>query len=292
MTSSGETNAASPVAATTAQYRAVLVPLDGSEEAERALAPAAWLAERFGAGLHQVAARIARDERWWYENYADEVRAKLPGSEVHLTDGRGVADAILGTAAGLDPCLVCMATHGRSRSAALLGSTFADVAAKGRAPLVAVGPRASAHTNQAAARLLVCLDGGPLAEQAVPLAASWARALDLRVSLVTVTDPILVSRAEAHADDLYPPDGDPQAYLDAVAARDDLAGLAVDREIMWGLAYPHIGIGEHLERHPAALVVATSHARTGVARAALGSEVAKIVHRSPAPVLVQPAARG
>lgn len=291
MTSSGETNAASPAAAAAARYRAVLVPLDGSEEAERALAPAAWLAERYGADLHHIAARIAHDERWWYENYADQIRAKLPGSEVHLSAHREVAEAILEAAADLDPCVICMATHGRSRSAAILGSTFADVAAKGRAPLVAVGPRATAHTDDAAARLLVCLDGGPLAEQSLPLAASWARALDLRVSLVTVTDPILVSRAEARAEDLYPPDGDPQGYLEAVAARDVLAGLEVDHEVMWGLAYPHIGIGEHLERHPAALVVATSHARTGVARAALGSEVAKIVHRSPAPVLVQPAAR-
>lgn len=294
MTRSDETNASRASAAPppVAGYGAVLVPVDGSDLAERALAPAAWLADRFGASLHVVAARVARDERWWYENYANEIAARLPGSTPHVSDERDVAAAVLATAAELDPCLVCMATHGRSRSAAVMGSTFADVAARGEASLVAVGPGAVAHTNEAAARLLVCLDGGPVAEQALPLAAAWARALGLRISLVTATDPILVSRHEAHADGHYPPDGDPRVYLEAMAARPELRGLEVDREVMWGLAYPHIGIGEHLERHPAALVVATSHARRGVARAALGSEAAKIVHRSPAPVLVQPATRG
>ena len=37
-------------------YRAVVVPLDGSELAERALTPGAWLAERFGAELHLLSA--------------------------------------------------------------------------------------------------------------------------------------------------------------------------------------------------------------------------------------------
>lgn len=291
MTRPGATPADSSAAPAGARYGAVLVPLDGSELAERALGPAAWLAQRFGADLHQVSAAVPRDERWWYEDYAVTLAARHPGSTLHLSDEHDVAGAIVATARDLEPCLVCMGTHGRARSAAIVGSTFAAVAARGAAPLLAVGPRAVAHTDEQAGRIVVCLDGGAMAEQALPLAAAWAHRLGLRLSLVTATDPILVSHEEAAADRRYGPTGDPGGYLDAVAGRPVLAGLDVDTQVMWGLAFPHVGIGEALERHPAALVVATSHARHGMARAALGSETAKIVRRSPSPVLVQPAAR-
>ena len=61
--------------------------------------------------------------------------------------------------------------------------------------------------------------------------------------------------------------------------------------MLWGLEYPHLLIGHYAEREPTALLVATTHARTGFVRAALGSEVARIIHRSPVPVLVQPLSR-
>lgn len=273
------------------RYGAVLVPVDGSDLAERALAPAAWLAHRFGAALHRVAAGVTRDQRWWYQNYADELAARYPGSTTHLSDDHDIAGVILATARDLDPCLVCMGTHGRSRQAALIGSTFAAVAARGEAPLLTVGPRAAPHTEPGEARIVVCLDGNAVAEQALPLAASWARTLGMRVSLLTAADPVLVGHSDVTGERRYGPPGDPQAYLDEVGGRAVLAGLDVDTEVLWGPSHPHLGLGEALDRRPAALVVATSHARRGLARAALGSEAARIVRHSPAPVLVQPARR-
>jgi nucleotide-binding universal stress UspA family protein len=130
---------------------------------------------------------------------------------------------------------------------------------------------------------VVCLDGSPSAEQALPLAAAWARRLGWRVSVVTAADPVLFPREHGP---------DPEAYLRDVAEREVLAGLPVDTHVLWGVAYPYILIGQHLDRHPADLLVATTRARTGFARAALGSEVARIIHRSPVPVLVQPLPHG
>ena len=160
------------------------------------------------------------------------------------------------------------------------------------APLLAAGPRAVPHTDEEAARIVVCLDGHSMAEQALPLAAAWARRLDMRLSLVTASDPVLVADEDLAGEVRYGPTGDPGTYLDELKSRPVLAGLEVDAVVLWALSYPHVAIGEALDRHPAALVVTTSHARRGLARAALGSEAARIVHRSPAPVLVQPASRG
>jgi nucleotide-binding universal stress UspA family protein len=299
MTRTGVPAGATPSAAPAeADYTSVLVPLDGSELAERALAPGRSLAARFGAEMHIVAAGVRRDESWWYQRYVDRVCERVPEVTSHLSDDPDVAAGIVSAARATDPCLVCMATHGRSRTAAIVGSTFAAVVARSGVPTVAVGPRVAPAGDDATPdnRIVVCLDGNPTAEQALPLAAAWARRLGLSVSLVTAADPVLLrsqlARQRSRSARRYGPDGDPQAYLGDIAGRPIFDRLAVDTQVLWGLAHPHISIGEHLDRHPATLVAATSHARAGLARAALGSEAARIIHRSPVPVLVQPGVRG
>lgn len=155
-----------PVAAS--DYASVLVPLDGSEAAARALGTARLLVERFGAELHVVAAGLARDERWWYEDYLGRLEAG-PATVAHLSDRQDIAAAMLATARSLDACLVCLATHGRSRLAAMVGSTFADLAGRAGRPVVAVGPHVS-PTAVTLDRVAVCLDGEEAAERAVPVA--------------------------------------------------------------------------------------------------------------------------
>jgi nucleotide-binding universal stress UspA family protein len=266
-------------AAVDARYTSVLVPLDGSDMAERALVPAQRLAKGFDAAVHVVAS-ARRDERWWYEGYVGQLRGRIAGTTTQVSDEPDPVRAIVAAARELDPCIICLATHGRSRSAAIVGSTFARIAAERAGPLVAVGPRVSTSVDRADAsdHLVVCLDGTAAAEQALPLAAAWARTLGWRITAVTAADPVLVDR-------------DLESYLRDVARRPDLEGLAVGTRVLWGMEYPHLLIGHYAEREPTGLLVATTHARTGFARAALGSEAARIIHRSPVPVLVQPLSR-
>lgn len=266
-------------------YAAVLVPLDGSDMAELALGPARRLAERFGAELHVLAADVQRDKTWWYGHYVDGLQHRAGALTPHLTDETAVDRAITAVARQLEPCLVCISTHGRSRGAAIVGSTFAKVAARHAEPLVAVGPGVprTAEDTTPSERIVVCLDGGAIAERGLPLVSAWARGLGWDVSLVTAADPVLLPREYGM---------DPYEYLQDIARRTDFEGLRVETHVLWGIAYPHILIGQHLDRRPAELVVATSRARTGFARAALGSEAARIIHRSPVPVLVQPLPHG
>jgi nucleotide-binding universal stress UspA family protein len=116
------------------RYRHVLLPLDGSETAEIALADAATVAASNGARLTLLyvvppalaemygAATIADDEpeglrRDAAHGYLDSVRAKLEATsiEAHTAVVVGdAAEAILAYASEHGVDLVVMATHGRS----------------------------------------------------------------------------------------------------------------------------------------------------------------------------------
>lgn len=279
-------------------YPAVLVPLDGSDLAERALAPARWLAASLGVGVHVVTAAPPGDPRpagtggAAAPSHLDALGARVPEAAVHVVAASTPGRAIVTTARELGGALVCMSTRGRSRTAALAGSTFVDVAAGLGAPLVAIGSRVRWATALSGARVVVSLDGYPAAERLLAPAGAWARRLGLRVSLVTATDPLLVGHGESGRRSQYGPDHDPVAYLDELAGRPELAGVDVDTRVLWGSVSPHVSLGEHLDEHPATLVLATTRSRRRrLARAALGSKVARIIHRSPAPVLAHPVPR-
>jgi hypothetical protein len=85
-----------------------------------ALGPARRLVYAFGADLH-VAADVRRDERWWYQTDVDKLEKRLGTVTRHVTDDPNVARAVFPTARDAEPCLICMATHGRARTVAIVG---------------------------------------------------------------------------------------------------------------------------------------------------------------------------
>lgn len=266
--------------------RTVLVPLDGSAGAERALPTATWLAERLGARLDVVAAEVGRDELWWYRRYVDDLRERcLSICDAHVEQAGSVADAVARLAVAGGPTIVCMATHGRGRTAALLGSTFADVAAGDR-PLVAVGPHVRQAPAGTAGTIVACVDGTEESGRIVPEAAVWARRLGMAMAIVTVAEP------PAHL--WLPPAGrvrafgpaDPTMYLASLAASPELAGLEVATNVVSDPVGPDVGLFRYLEAHPATLLALGTRGRRGLTRALHGSEAARIVHGSPVPALV------
>ena len=71
MTISRDTETSSDPVGTT--YAVVLVPLDGSEDAQRAIAAGWMLGRSFGAALHVVTAGVGRAERSRYQGYLDRL---------------------------------------------------------------------------------------------------------------------------------------------------------------------------------------------------------------------------
>ena len=132
--------------------------------------------------------------------------------------------------------------------------------------------------------ILVPLDRSALAEQAIGQAALIARGAKAALDLVLVHTPFpFVGHAESSIDEAEW--SAEHTYLEAV--QKDLesgAGVPVTHTVMRGAAAQHICA--HAADVNADLVVITSHGRTGISRAWLGSVADAVVRHSATPVLM------
>ncbi len=144
-------------------------------------------------------------------------------------------------------------------------------------------------------RILVPLDGSPLAEKALTVAARIARTSDgtivlLRVIGVSTTYTPYVygsdmAQSPELAQDLMDMEQEnAEKYLAEVARLDILAGIQVDPTIIPGSA--GIAIIDTAKEEKVDLIVMSSHGETGFKRLALGSVGQYVSRHSPVPVLI------
>lgn len=264
----------------------LLVALDGSLFAEGAVAPACGLAARLGLPLHlwsaAPTAAEAEDRRPRIRELADVCGASW---DVVVTD-RPVA-AIAAAGNGTAHPLVCLATHGRDRTAVLTHSVSAAVVAASEGPVLLVGPAVPAKAP-VGRKLAACLDGSPESEAVLAIAVAWAAALGLEVTVLTVAEPVPESiRHPGYYPRLHGPHGDADAYVAAVAA-----AWTGDVPITGKVVYDPVDVDRALigafVTDPPELVVMGTRAPQGLRRLILGSTAAAVAHGSPAPVLVIP----
>ena len=275
--------------------RNVLVPLDGSELALQALPTARVLAGRFGAGLHSISVAGSDADATRLRSLAAAALGVDIGDDRALVVNSGdAAEVIARRADELDSCVVCLSTHGRGRlGGALVGSVARSVLQRSSSPIVALGPSAD-HPGWtprprrwpeplSVPRLVACVDGSQSSEQVLPMAATWASALGMSMTIVTVAEDAPGPTRR------YGPDGDAERYLDALVERWRGAASDIDGAVIRDPIGPASGLRAHLDQRPAGLVALTTHARSGMKRALLGAVAASIVHASVAPCLVAPA---
>jgi nucleotide-binding universal stress UspA family protein len=271
-----------------AQIETVLVTLDGSKASARAIPIGSSLADSVNARLRFLA---VSDDGVGTQALRRDVEQLIGGSavgSVEIISASAAGPAILGAAAPMTRAAVCMASHGRSRSAALVGSVTNEVAARSLAPIVAVGPRVDpGHAFDG--RVVACVDGSPASEAGLPLVAAWAAALELPLSIITVAEPVPepVTRGGRYRR-MHGPDVDADAYIAALVERWSGHGLDVDGRAIYdpvdvvGAALDHAAGGD------TALLATTTRARRGPARLLMGSVAAALVRGSAAPVLLVP----
>ncbi|MGH9085150.1 MAG: universal stress protein [Acidimicrobiales bacterium] len=282
-------------------YRAILVPLDGSHLAAGALPTAHALGARFGATVHTVTVAVSDFELRRVRTEAARALGTDPDDgRIHVEVGTDVARAIHRRAAALGASLICLSSHARGRvDGTLIGSTARDIIEHGRAPVVVAGPFVAHPDPQDETatpplevdHLVACVDGTPASELGVPTAAAWARALGMKLTLVTVAEPCPPPvRIGAPWRRHHGPDEDADDYMRSLAQRLVFEAPGLDACVVYDPISPGSGIKDYLAANPTGLLAVTSRLRGRPTNMMFGSSAADIVHASSAPALVIPAA--
>jgi len=281
-------------------YHTVLVPLDGSHLAAGALPTASALAARFGATIHVVTVAVSDYELQRIRGEAAQALGTDPDDpRIHVEVDTDVACGVHRRAAQLDACLVCLSTHGRGRVAgSVIGSTARDIIERCREPVVVAGPFVVEPDPEdetaplGVDHLVACVDGTPTSELGLPVAAAWAHALGMKLTLVTVAEPCPPpTRIGAPWRRHHGPNEDADEYVRRLGEQWAPAAPGLDPFVVYDPIGAAAGMEDYLAAHPTGLIAVTSRLRDRFAHMVFGSGAADIVHTSTAPTLVIPAPR-
>lgn len=300
-------------------FEKILVPLDGTDVAEAILPYVSLFASGLGssvvlvtvldphetdlpgeygdpdsdAGIRTAVDQASAD----LEQVAERLRSKGISTEVAVRFGRA-AESILEAADSEGCSLIALSTHGRNAiTRAVLGSVTDKVIHGAHSPVLTITPDRSAkyHPGGAAiSKIMVPLDGSPLAESVLPYAEHLSRAMSLDLLLVRVMRTGGVPRSylathpyETSTDIFQNLEADLNTYLTTVAGRIKSHGVSVETLLLKGA--PAVAIVDLTRDRPHDIILMATHGRSGVRRWILGSVSETVVRASGDPVLVVPA---
>ncbi len=267
-------------------FTEILVPFDGSTDAELALEVGAALASAGGTDLRILAHRHDPHDTILSVELCERAFdvGRRPGLRPHLTalePRRFLSDSIISEARARPGSAVCMRSHGRGRLALLTGSMTADVLLYGPGPAVLVGPHCVADFLQKRGPMLVAVDGTHESESMLRIADEWAFHLGLTLEIVEV---ISVDPDPALAGVIAGGDIQESGYL-ANVLRDDetLRNHGATYDVLHGA--PADAIVEEARARRASMIAMASHVPLGLERLRRGSVTDLVVRHSPVPVL-------
>lgn len=295
----------------------ILVPLDGSPLAEQALSCAVtlargmpaelvllraiWVSPDAVAALHasvvkldEITQRLEAEADGYLTPLVEALRdAGLKAR--HAVQVAPPAEAILDYALQEQVDQIVMATHGYSGIKRWTHGSIAErVLQSARVPLLLVratdqAPAADWYQSKGCRRILVPLDGSPIAEQILPLVTRLAQALGSALTLFQV--PIAHASEWMTGEWYFPVQGvvdtveaDAEAYLGAVAG--DLRGRGLDVTTAMAMGAVADCIVDYAATHQMDLIAMSTHGRTGLARWALGSVADRVLRAGSTPILL------
>lgn len=270
---------------------AVVVPLDGSELAEHALAYACQLSTRLDASLHLVRvlpADTAEVRADGATTYLKDVARSL-GHDVQVMLRLGApAPEIIGATAGLPEPVIVMTTHGHGGIGRLLFGSVADAVARGVHIPVLLIRSGTAMVPAPIKSILLPLDGTTYAETALPYATLLARAFDADLWLVRVAETTEVSEDPVSSMALWEEHRrmvqESSTYLYDLAERLDKEGIRAHARPLTGFIEDEILAYERDARTD--LVVIATHGRVGLRRLGFRSLAERILRLGTTPVLM------
>jgi nucleotide-binding universal stress UspA family protein len=293
----------------------ILVPLDFSPASKEALDYAVWLAKQFRAAIHLVhvyppdeassvpgGGHLLFETAETIERLNEELtgihRKHLPTfrpENCHIRGGRPYQEIVL-LAREIDADLIVLATRGYSGlKHLLLGSTAERVVRNAPCPVFVARKRkqrTKANREAFAVRtILVPTDFSQCSLAGTEYAAFLAKKLNATLRLFHAMYPytnyVFVDRAGVRLSGLAEAvEKTARQEMDALKQMDFLRGLLVQTELLPGLAVDEIcaAAGEP----DVDLIVTSTHGRTGLKHALIGSVAEHVVRYAKRPVLVVP----
>ena len=263
----------------------LIVPIDGSRAYWRAAEVAVALARKSDSRIDLVEVIPDPKETGAALSLLGDGITRLDAVDVDITPrvevtGDSVAGA-LGTLLERSPeATIVMASHGRGRRAAVLGSVTEELLVSEFGPIVVVGPALAdddGHVGHiGSGPLIVTVDGSDMAESALPLAAAWSIELGVTPWVIEVLAPDTPTD-EHRLESSYP----------SRLARGlrSASGHAVEFEVLHDKDVAG-AVTNFAREMNASMIVAATHGRTGLARFTMGSTAADFVRHAPCPVLL------
>ena len=249
----------------------LVVPLDGTDFALRAIAFADAWATTLGAGLELVASphTIDRDactvEPCWLAEATRGLRA--PVVTTRYLDTNDPVAAITAVANERAANCLCMATHEHGPIVgSALGHVAAQVVRRLHVPAMLIGPECKTFRD---GPVLVCHDGSRAANAILDVASAWADALRAPIELVHAMHPLDVEGGRAA----------PREVTRAAIR------FGVKPMVCRGRTSATALLDAVADLRPSIIALVT-HGRSGASRPALGPVATRLIHSSPCPALV------
>lgn len=289
----------------------IIVPLDGSDFGEQALPMAAHIAEREHAEIElvhvyewlppylvsgappldpQLDIDLRKDRANYLKAVAERVRRTTSlRVEAMLLEGP-VTPTLIDHIASRHADVVVMASHGRGGLSRIwTGSVAQDVVRNSEAPVLVFRPTeggARAQGHAGFRRVLIPLDGSPVAEEAIEHAVAVARDTGVEFYLFNVLPPA----DYIGSDSLVIPDDREifdaaVRYLEGVAGPLRARGFTVDYQTIRHSS-PARAILEYAEQSTVDLIAMETQGRSGLARRLTGGVTDKVFRGASVPVLV------
>jgi nucleotide-binding universal stress UspA family protein len=236
--------------------------------------------------------RASAEAQMGFRAYLDKIAKRVESQsvrvEVNLRSGRP-AQEILEAIEQVRPRLLVMSTHGRSGITRwYYGSVASRIAHEAPVATLLIGPKVPQDARAGVVRrVLVPLDGSPLAEAALPFANEIAKSSGAEVLLVQVVwwanQTFMLDVPAGTIDQIHGQLVESAKSALARAAKQLSLDRPVKTEVLRGP--PAQTLIDFVANEAIDLVVMASHCRAGVSRAALGSLADRML-QSVAPVLL------
>lgn len=269
-----------------------IVPTESAPRPETGVHPH----ETGGPYVSQMFERAEIEVKARLEEKAKELRDAGLTVETRVVFGKASEEIVrMAEREGVE--MIAMSTHGRNAlGRGILGSVADKVIHMANTPVMTITPdKAKEYWEEGAkvARVIVPLDGSPLAETALPYAEELAGKLSLEVMLVRTLaiDSFYGIYSNGYAYSGYAElqnelEDDATDYLKGIAERLEKKGLDVSWQLLRGA--PAASIVELAHETSRDIIALTTHGRSGLTRWILGSVAEALIRASGDPVLVIP----